>query len=132
VTCTFNNTLACKTLDLDRDGWACVDAAPARIIDHQRFDPIPKRPELAMLCRKPGAAELFRVYIGDDNQVHSEPLLALPIETRLVEIADVTGDGVDDVLAFVDVGQNVTALRVYPQCTSRDTLEACPEPGALP
>jgi hypothetical protein len=133
VTCTFDGTFACKLLPLPDTlaDYACIDAAPARIVEHQFFDSLPgKSQDLAVMCRKDGSAELFRVYYDHDDHdaLKATPLLSLPVETRYVQVADVTGDGVDDVLAFEDEGNGVTVLAVYPQCTSRDLECLGPRP----
>ena len=86
--------------------------------------------ELLMVCHRPTPTitQVFRV-AWDGSQFTSEPVLEVPNTIVRIFLGDVTGDAVDDLLALdVSAGTLVPELRVYPQCTSRDTCQ----PQAVP
>jgi hypothetical protein len=86
---------------------SCVDAAPGRIGARG----------LVVLCREGMASTLFRVTRTGATLAATE--LAQGVGLRSLKVADVTGDGVDDVVAVQGDG-STSALVVYPQCTTRD------------
>lgn len=115
----------------DKDGPAiCVDAAGGLVGRYQRGEgkPFP-RSELVMACHRPmvGRTDIFRI-AHDETGLHAVPLLQLANNTSVERIflGDVTGDGVDDLLALdVDPSTLVPILLVYRQCNSRDVDPEC-------
>jgi len=120
------------TVPQGKDGPAiCVDAAPGLVGRYQRGEgrPFPKT-ELVIACHRPlvTRTDIFRV-VHDATGLHAVPLLELANHTTIERIflGDVTGDGVDDLLALdVDPGSLVPILLVYRQCNSRDADPECP------
>ena len=115
--------ISCHTLSSpDLAGWACGDAAPANVVEYQRFaSPTPRiSRDLVAVCRRPDRqkAELLHIWFADGG-FHAEEMFELPLDTIYVQAADVTGDGIDDILAF-EQASPVPLLHVFPQCTSRD------------
>ena len=106
----------------------CVDAAAGVITDYQRggAGPVPTT-ELLMVCHRPTPkiTQVFRV-AWDGSHFTSEPVLEVPNTIERIFLGDVTGDAVADLLALdVAAGTLVPELRIYPQCTSRDTDAGC-------
>lgn len=90
----------------------CIDAAPARLGPRTGGD------ELVVLCRQAGTASaLYRV--RHDGIAFIATPLVQGVDLRAVRAADVTGDGVDDVIA-VQGDRGATSLVVFAQCSSRD------------
>jgi hypothetical protein len=97
-------------IDAVTAGLTCVDAAPGRI----------GAPGLVVLCRNASTSTLFRV---TKSGALAATELAQGVALRSLRVADVTGDGVDDVVAVQGDG-SASALVVFPQCTTRD-LGSC-------
>ena len=85
----------------------CIDAAPGRIGELG----------LVVLCREGTTSTLFRIVQRAGAMVATE--LAQGVSLRSLRVADVTGDGVDDIVAVQGDG-SASALVVYAQCTTRD------------
>lgn len=92
----------------------CSDAAPIHAQHHARFDPVPTETELLQLCEDSSTKLVSSI---------SGPLLDVDPGTRYFEVADVTGDGVDDVVTLIERPGEPPLLAVYPQCTSRNLTE---------
>jgi hypothetical protein len=111
------------------DGPAvCVDAAAGIVTEYQRggAGPVPTT-ELMMVCHRPQlrSTQVLRV-AWDGSKYTSESVLDVPNTVERIFLGDVTGDAVADLLALdVAPGTLVPELRVYPQCTSRDTDAGC-------
>ena len=123
------SAIACHALSSpDLAGWACGDATPANVVEYQRFaSPTPRiSADLVAVCRRPdrAKAELLHIWFAD-AAFHAEEMFALPLDTIYVTAGDVTGDGIDDILAF-EQSSPVPLLHIYPQCTSRDR-DGCPK-----
>ena len=88
---------------------SCVDAAPGRVGERG----------LVVLCREGTVSTLFRVTRKAGSLAATE--LAQGVALRSLRVADVTGDGVDDVVAVQGDG-SASALVVFPQCTTRDAI----------
>jgi hypothetical protein len=102
---------------------ACFDAAPGRLSARDRDAAPTATADVAVLCRDAGATtSLFRVSYGKGGAAHAE-LLARGVGLRAIRTGDVTGDGVDDIVALQGDSGSQT-LVVYRQCTSRDA-EGC-------
>jgi hypothetical protein len=127
-----DGTIACFAPTLD--GWTCSAMAPANVVRHERFDaPLGRTSQdFVAVCAKAKTdphPELVHFWY-DGGAYHSEPMFGLPVNTRYVVIGDVTGDGIDDVLAFDKEPQTamstaIPLLHVYVQCTSREAA-SCP------
>ena len=95
----------------------CVDATPARITARDRTTEATLARDLVVACRDSGGSSLYRVTLGDALEL---TLLAhTPRLLTGLRASDVTGDGVDDLLAL-DGEAGVRSLVVFPQCGSRD------------
>jgi len=93
---------------------ACIDAAPAIIRDGTvATDP---GTDLVVLCREAATTSLFRIS-GAASAI--TPLEAHAVGMTAIQTGDVTGDGVDDVIAMVGTGGSQSVI-VFVQCTSRD------------
>ncbi len=103
---------------------ACFDAAPGRFgFRGPSTAPVPGT-DLIVLCRDIGTT-IHRISI-DAAGTHVTPLTRWPGTLSSLEIGDVTGDGVDDIVA-IEGEAGARTMVVIPQCTSRDT--ACMEGG---
>ncbi|MGE0872874.1 MAG: FG-GAP repeat domain-containing protein [Kofleriaceae bacterium] len=99
----------------------CVDAAPARIAFRDAtMEPGGGR-DLVVACQGEGST-LFRIRHTDAGPA-VEPLAHTTTHLTAIKVGDVTGDGVDDVVA-IEGEAGAQAMLVYPQCSSR-TAEAC-------
>jgi hypothetical protein len=117
------------TIDAALGPAVCVDAAAGIVTDYQRggSGPVPTT-ELLMVCHRPTPklTQVFRV-AWDGSTYTSEPVLEVPNTVERIFLGDVIGDAVADLLALdVAPGALVPELRIYPQCTSRDTCEVTP------
>lgn len=96
---------------------ACLDAAPGRFSPRDRTTAPSPGVDLVVLCRDAGpTAGLYRI------SLHGGPraaLLAQGADLRAIRVGDVSGDGVDDVVALQGTGGS-QAVVAYVQCTSRD------------
>lgn len=102
---------------------ACVDAAPARIRARGPFDgqATPVADDLVVVCGGDTGSTIFRVERGAGLVV--TPLARSPLRLARLHVGDVTGDGLDDVLA-IEGDSGARSLVVFPQCSSRDAV-AC-------
>ncbi len=119
--CTFDVTTGPSCIELGESiatqipgTWTCVDAAPAVVAATSRFSPPQDTgPDLVVLCHGPAGPDfLFRVAVDGSR---AEPLLAVA-PSEALQMGDVTGDGVDDVIVVDSMG----FMRLFRQCTSRD------------
>jgi hypothetical protein len=100
---------------------ACIDAAPARVAYRDPLTAAGASLDLVVLCRDEGST-LYRVHHGDAG-LEIEPLAHTSHALGAVQVGDVTGDGVEDVVAL-EGDSGAQSLVVYPQCTSRN-LTTC-------
>ncbi|HEU0033990.1 MAG TPA: VCBS repeat-containing protein [Kofleriaceae bacterium] len=127
--CTFDPATGPVCTELsglisERSGvpWTCVDAGVGRVAAARRFEP-PDRDgdDYVVLCRGPaGDGELFRVSI-DFTTVAP---LAFVAPANVIELGDVTGDGIVDVI-LLDTSAAIPQLRILRQCNSRDIAGDC-------
>ncbi len=114
-------------------GLACVDAAPANVAPRGRgrFDHPPGEDSqnLIVVCHAKAAvveSRLFRVY-HDATGYHGSLVFVRAGSIERVEVGDVNGDGLDDVLAL-----ELSATSLFPkllaitQCSSKDTASCSP------
>lgn len=85
----------------------CIDAAPGRVGERG----------LVVLCRDGVTSTIYR--ITEQGGALAATELAQGVSLRSLRVDDVTGDGVDDVIAVQGDG-SASALVVFPQCTTRD------------
>lgn len=96
---------------------ACVDAAPGHLAYQDPFTTPAAAADVIVLCHG-GGNTLHRVY-RDAGGYHDEVLAHSTSALSQIQIGDVTGDGLDDVVALDgDAGSH--SLVVFPQCSSRD------------
>ncbi len=101
------------------DVTACIDAAPGILRDGTATST--PGVDLIVLCRAGLETSLFRITREGDYVVR--PLGAQLLGMRAIRVDDVTGDGLDDVVAVVGNGGS-QSLVVFSQCSSRE-LGAC-------
>jgi len=112
---------------------ACIDAAPGRLSPRDRTTTPSPAVDVVVLCRDDGpAASLFRLSF---DGAWRASLLAQGKDLRAIRVADINGDGVDDVVALQGDGGAQT-LVAYRQCTSREAgacrLAAADAAGGAP
>ncbi|MBA2538250.1 MAG: hypothetical protein H0V17_01335, partial [Deltaproteobacteria bacterium] len=94
---------------------ACIDAAPGVL--HDATEAAPAGVDLVVVCRDGATTSLFRVRRDGDYVV--TPLAAQAADITSIRLDDVTGDGLDDVVAMVGTGGS-QSLIVFTQCSSRE------------
>ncbi len=97
---------------------ACVDAAPGRFQPQDSKSAATKGTSLIVLCKEMGTA-IVRVSF-DETGTHASLLRRVPRALTSLQVGDVTGDGVDDLVAVEGEAGSRTAV-VIQQCTNRDT-----------
>jgi hypothetical protein len=100
---------------------ACIDAAPARVTPHGPTLELAAASDLVVLGRAPQSTSLFRV--SREATGYRAVPLAQSAGLRSIRVDDVTGDGIDDVIAIQGDG-GASAAVVFAQCSSRD-LASC-------
>jgi hypothetical protein len=121
----------------------CVDAGQARVAPASRFDPPDTdQPDLLILCRPDmpidgfvaGGEGLYRISFEPDGEIRRVDNLLFTRADEL-QIGDVSGDGIDDVI-LLDRQAQIPRLAVLRQCNSRETecgkVSSQPEPGVRP
>ena len=88
---------------------ACIDAAPGVISTDGGID-------LVVLCRTATQTELYRVRKAGDYTVTE--LGARAADLRSIRVGDVTGDGLDDVVATAGI-TGAQSILTFAQCSSR-------------
>ncbi len=110
-------------------GVSCVDAAPGLVLTSGPTAAPPATPQLIVLCHDAtGDSLLARVWW--QGGAYQAELVASDLgPLRAIEVGDVTGDGVDDVVAIRgDSGER--SVTVLAQCGSRDLT--CQATGVAP
>jgi hypothetical protein len=95
----------------------CVDAAPAHVAYRDPTIAPTAGEDLVVLCHDDGST-LYRVHHESDGY-HADRLARSAAPLTAIEVGDVTGDGIDDVVALGGEPGSQT-LVVLRQCTSRD------------
>jgi hypothetical protein len=98
------------------DVTACIDAAPLTLYNGTGEDSPGK--DLVLLCREGETTSLFKMSNGAVFALE-----ARAAGMQRIRAGDVTGDGIDDVIAIVGTGGS-QSLIVFKQCDSRE-LGAC-------
>jgi hypothetical protein len=99
------------------DTKSCTDATTGRFGFRDRFSTPTPGLDLVVLCQD-GGSTLHRV-VPDGAGVRVEQLAHTANSLSQLQVGDVTGDGVDDIVAITgDPGAR--SLVVFPQCTSND------------
>jgi len=105
-------------------GASCFDAAPGHFTARDRFAKGAAAADLVVACKDAGAT-LYRV-TAQDGAYTAEVLLHTATPLTSIEVGDVTGDGIDDVVAL-EGASGTEALVVFAQCTSRDAASCTGE-----
>jgi hypothetical protein len=100
---------------------ACTAAAPGRVAPRHPHAPPSAATDLVVLCHGAQTTALYRVSLGSGTP--STSLLAPAAGVHALAVADVTGDGIDDVVAVQRAGGSQSVI-VFPQCSSR-TAASC-------
>jgi hypothetical protein len=101
-------------------GWHCNDVASAPVTARGPFDPVPagQGADLLLLCHDDGGNSVVWHVVHDAAGYHATQLLSQP-DANVMVLADVTGDGVADLL-LLGTSNQFPIFHVYPQCESRD------------
>ncbi|MGE0551037.1 MAG: FG-GAP repeat domain-containing protein [Kofleriaceae bacterium] len=99
----------------------CVDAAPGRIAFRDPTTTPGAARELVVACQGEGST-LFRIQHTAPGPT-IETLAHTTTHLTAVRVGDVTGDGVDDIVA-IEGEAGAQSMMIYPQCSSR-TADAC-------
>lgn len=105
-------------------GATCFDAAPGHFTAADRFATGAAAADLVVACKDAGTT-LYRV-TWRDGAYASDELLHTATQLTSIEVGDVTGDGVDDVVGL-EGASGTEALVVFAQCTSRDAASCTGE-----
>jgi hypothetical protein len=97
---------------------ACFDAVPGRFAFRSVTSVATAAEDLIVLCRDSGTT-LYRVSNGADG-VHVDVFARLRGSLSSLEVGDVTGDRIPDILG-IEGEAGARSLVVFPQCTNRDT-----------
>jgi hypothetical protein len=104
---------------------SCFDAAPGHVSSRDRFSTEATTPDLIVACRDGGSVTLYRVTFANATY-GAEVLLKTMSAVTSIQIGDVTGDGVDDLVALIGAS-GAESLAVFRQCTSRDATSCVGE-----
>ena len=100
---------------------ACGDVAPARVQPRGHFDPqlpFEQPTPFVALCDADGKRTVFRV-VHDSTGFHADPLFDVRTTVQRIQIGDVSGDGIDDILVL-DASGTFPHIHAFVQCSSRD------------
>jgi hypothetical protein len=95
----------------------CFDAAPGHFTARDRFAAASAPPDLVVACKDTGTT-LYRVTAGAGGYT-ADVLLHTSTALTSIQAGDVTGDGVDDIVAL-EGAAGTQSLVVFAQCTSRN------------
>jgi hypothetical protein len=108
---------------------ACTDAAPGHLTYRDPGTLGTGADDLVVLCHE-GASVTSLYRVTRAGAGYTATPLAQGVGLRGIRVADVTGDGVDDVIAVAGSGGG-QSIMVFAQCSSRD-LETCAQSAAAP
>jgi hypothetical protein len=103
----------------------CFDAAPGHFTARDRFSTGAAAADLIVACRGTGTT-LYRVFAQSGGGYGAEELFHSMTAVTSIEVGDVTGDGVDDLVAL-EGASGTESLVVFAQCTSRDAASCTGE-----
>ena len=111
-------------------GVTCVDAARGHFAATDPTTTPAANDELVVLCHDPMTADSLVARVSYDGSVYHAVVIASGLgPLRAIQVGDVTGDGVDDIVAIRgDAGAR--SLTVLVQCDSRDLT--CQQTGVAP
>lgn len=112
------------TTKITDTGVTCNDAAAGHFGFADPTTPAATATDLVALCHAGGDSVIYRIHDGT-----SDVLLRTPRDLRGIRVGDITGDGLDDIVAIAGA-QGDQSLVAFPQCSSR-TLATC-QLGAHP
>ena len=98
-------------------GAVCFDAAPGHFTARDRFASAAAPPDLVVACKDTGTT-LYRV-TAQAGGYTADVLLHTSTALSSIQVGDVTGDGVDDIVAL-EGAAGTQSLVVFAQCTSRN------------
>jgi hypothetical protein len=119
-----NGTVAGACVDVATDvlmdpSLECVDGVRGRV----RAWCDGTEEQLVVLCRKRAGAASYVIPIAGAGGVYTgsldDALVTVPRKLEVIQLADVTGDRVHDLVAL-DGGSGITSLQIYPQLTTRE------------
>ncbi|HEX7701265.1 MAG TPA: hypothetical protein VF403_11095, partial [Kofleriaceae bacterium] len=96
---------------------SCFDAAPGHFTGRNRFDSGAATTDLIVACHDTGST-LYRVTSTGGTYTATE-LLHTALTLGSIQVGDVTGDGIDDVVAL-EGASGTESLVVFAQCSSRN------------
>ncbi|HET9988868.1 MAG TPA: hypothetical protein VFQ65_10110, partial [Kofleriaceae bacterium] len=99
-------------------GAVCFDAAPGHFTARDRFSTGAAPADLIVACKDTGST-LYRVFAQSGGGFGAEVLFHSMTAVTSIQIGDVTGDGVDDVVGL-EGASGTESLVVFAQCTSRN------------
>lgn len=108
--------------DAEEPLTSCVDVAPGRVTQAGPLAAPTIGTDLIALCRIANSSVLYRVRPSATG-VDVSLLARTSARLEGIRVGDVTGDGVDDVLA-IEGESGAQSLVVFPQCDARD-LASC-------
>ena len=114
------------TQGTERVATTCLDGAPARIAFRDPTSELPDAQDVVVICRDTGSS-LYRVHRGATG-LEISVLGRTQTKLLAVRAGDVTGDGIDDVIAL-EGDSGAQSLVVFAQCTSRNLVECARGPG---
>lgn len=112
------------TTKITDTGVTCNDAAAGHFGFADPTTPAATATDLVALCHAGGDSVIYRIHDGT-----SDVLLRTSRDLRGIRVGDITGDGLDDIVAIAGA-QGDQSLVAFPQCSSR-TLATC-QLGAHP
>ena len=95
----------------------CFDAAPGHFTARDRFSSAAAPADLIVACKGSGTT-LYRVSAGAGGYT-ADVLLHTSTVLGSIQVGDVTGDGIDDIVAL-EGAAGTQSLVVFSQCTSRN------------
>ena len=105
---------------------SCFDAAPGHFTARDRFATGAAPADLIVACHDTGST-LYRVTKSGDTYT-ADVLLHTASTLTSIQVGDVTGDGIDDVVAL-EGASGTESLVVFAQCSSRNAASCTPGEG---
>lgn len=106
-------------------GTVCFDAAAGHFTARDRFSTAAAPSDLIVACKDMGST-LYRVFAQSGGGYGAEVLFHSMTAVTSIQVGDVTGDGVDDIVAL-EGASGTESLVVFAQCTSRNAASCTGE-----